>query len=62
MSAIPTDLPEPTPPPQRCAVYTRMSFDGSEEDKFDSINAQFMACHDLIASQNGRGWAPRSDL
>jgi DNA invertase Pin-like site-specific DNA recombinase len=35
-----------------------MSFDGSEEDKFDSINAQFMACHDFIASQIGRGWAP----
>ena len=35
-----------------------MSFDGSEEDKFDSINAQFMAYHDFIACQIGRGWAP----
>jgi DNA invertase Pin-like site-specific DNA recombinase len=59
MSERPTHSPDPTPPPiQRCAVYTRMSFDGSEEDKFDSINAQFIACHDFIASQIGRGWAP----
>ena len=33
MSDIPTNLPEPTPSTQRCAVYTRVSMDNSEDDK-----------------------------
>jgi len=54
MSDIPTDLPESTPPKaQRCAVYTRVSMDNSEDDKLSSVQAQFMACHELIASQFG---------
>lgn len=59
MSDIPTDLPEPTsPPPQRCAVYTRVSMDNAEGDKLSSVQAQFMACHELIASQLGKHWVP----
>jgi hypothetical protein len=59
MSDIPTDLPESTPPPpQRCAVYTRVSMDNAEDDKLSSVQAQFMACHELIASQFGKHWGP----
>ena len=59
MSDIPTDLPESTPPPpQRCAVYTRVSMDNAEDDKLSSVQAQFMACHELIASQFGKHWVP----
>jgi hypothetical protein len=55
MNDIPTDLPESTPPPpQRCAVYTRVSMDNAEDDKLSSVQAQFMACHELIASQFGK--------
>jgi DNA invertase Pin-like site-specific DNA recombinase len=58
MSDIPTDLPEPTPPTQRCAVYTRVSMDNAEDDKLSSVQAQFMARHELIASQFGKHWVP----
>ena len=59
MSDIPTDLPESTPPQaQRCAVYTRVSMDNAEDDKLSSVQAQFMACHELIASQFGKHWVP----
>lgn len=59
MSDIPTDLPESTPPPpQRCAVYTRVSMDNAEDDKLSSVQAQFMACHELIASQFSKHWVP----
>jgi DNA invertase Pin-like site-specific DNA recombinase len=56
MSDIPTDLPEPAPPAQRCAVYTRVSMDNAEDDKLSSVQAQFMACHEFIASQLAQGW------
>ena len=59
MSDIPTDLPESTPPQaQRCAVYTRVSMDNAEDDKLSSVQAPFMACHELIASQFGKHWVP----
>jgi DNA invertase Pin-like site-specific DNA recombinase len=57
MSDIPTDLPEQKPF-QRCAVYTRVSMDNAEDDKLSSVQAQFMACHELIASQFGKHWVP----
>lgn len=37
MSDIPTDLPEPTSPPQRCAVNTRVSMDNALDDKLSSV-------------------------
>jgi len=59
MNEFPTSFTESTPPrPQRCAVYTRVSVDGAEDDKLSSVQAQFMACHELIASQFGKRWVP----
>ena len=46
------------PKSKRCAVYTRVSVDGSGRDGFGSADAQFMACHELIASQLRQGWQP----
>ena len=43
---------------QRCAVYTRVSMDKAEDDKLSSVQAQFMARHELIASQFGKHWVP----
>lgn len=42
----------------RCAVYTRVSVDRDPNDRFGSTNAQFMACHEFIASQLSKGWRP----
>jgi len=59
MSERPTHSSDSTPPPpQRCAVYTRVSMDNAEDDKLSSVQAQFMACHELIASQFGKHWVP----
>jgi len=39
MSDFPTDLPDSRPPPpQRCAVYTRVSMDNAEDDKLSSVS------------------------
>jgi hypothetical protein len=32
--------------------------DNAEDDKLCSVQAQFMACHELIASQFGKHWVP----
>ncbi len=57
ISGIPTDLPEPTPPtPQCCPAYTRESMNKAQDDKLSSVQAQFIACHELIASQLGKHW------
>jgi hypothetical protein len=48
-----------TPPAsKRCAVYTRVSVDDGNDDEIGSADVQFMACHELIASQRGNGWKP----
>jgi site-specific DNA recombinase len=50
------------PERKRCAVYTRVSVDDARHEPFSSTDAQFMACHELIASQTGQGWQPSSRL
>ena len=50
------------PERKRCAVYTRVSVDDARHEPFGSNDAQFMACHELIASQQGLGWQPSSRL
>ena len=50
------------PERKRCAVYTRVSVDDARHEPFGSTDAQFMACHELIASQQGLGWQPSSRL
>ncbi len=46
-----------TPPAsKRCAVYTRVSVDDGNDGEIGSTDVQFMACHELIASQRGQGW------
>lgn len=42
----------------RYAVYTRVSVDRDPNDRFGSTNAQFMACHEFIASQLSKRWRP----
>lgn len=46
------------PASKRCAVYTRVSVDDAKDDGVGSTDVQFMACHELIASQLGNGWQP----
>ena len=41
---------------KRCAIYSRSSVEKNDQDPFDSVNAQFMACAEYIGSQIGRGW------
>jgi hypothetical protein len=50
------------PERKRCAVYTRVSVDDARHEPLGSTDAQFMACHELIASQQGLGWQPSSRL
>ncbi len=46
------------PASKRCAVYTRVSVDDAKDNGVGSTDVQFMACHELIASQLGNGWQP----
>lgn len=56
-------LPVQSPPSlQRCAVYTRVSMDNAESDKLSSVQVQFMACHELIASQLSKHWVPTNRI
>lgn len=57
MNAHATPAPASSPP-IRCAVYSRVSVDDRSEGEFTSTAAQFMACHELIASQLAQGWRP----
>jgi len=41
------------PASKRCAVYTLVSVDDAKDDGVGSTDVQFMACHELIASQLG---------
>ena len=47
---------------KRCAVYTRVSVDDRRAEGLASTDVQFMACHELIASQLGNGWQPTDRL
>ncbi|MGA2203234.1 MAG: hypothetical protein ABSG40_14840 [Terriglobales bacterium] len=40
----------------RCAIYTRKSFEEGLEQSFNSLEAQWEACHAFIASQRQEGW------
>jgi site-specific DNA recombinase len=40
----------------RCAIYTRVSTDRGLEQDFNSLNAQYDACHAYIRSQAHAGW------
>lgn len=63
ISGIPTALPEPTSPtPQCCPAYTRESMNKAQDGKPSSVQAQFTACHELIASQFGKHWSPRNEF
>lgn len=42
--------------PLRCAVYTRKSTEEGLDQAFNSLDAQWEACKDFIASQRGEGW------
>jgi site-specific DNA recombinase len=40
----------------RCAIYTRVSTDQGLEQDFNSLDAQYDACHAYIRSQAHAGW------
>ena len=40
----------------RCAIYTRKSSDEGLDQEFNSLDAQFEACANYIASQRHEGW------
>lgn len=39
-----------------CAIYTRVSTDQGLEQDFNSLDAQYDACHAYIRSQTHAGW------
>lgn len=43
-------------PSIRCAIYTRKSSDEGLEQEFNSLDAQYEACANYIASQRHEGW------
>ena len=43
-------------PTMRCAIYTRKSTDEGLEQEFNSLDAQYEACANYIASQRHEGW------
>ena len=43
-------------PSIRCAIYTRKSTDEGLEQEFNSLDAQYEACSNYIASQRHEGW------
>jgi site-specific DNA recombinase len=45
-----------TKPIVRCAIYTRKSSDEGLDQEFNSLDAQFEACANYIASQRHEGW------
>jgi site-specific DNA recombinase len=50
-----------SPPPIRCAIYTRKSTEEGLEQAFNSLEAQFDACAAYIASQRHEGWRQVTD-
>ena len=49
-------MPPDSPPPRRCAIYTRKSSDEGLEQQFNSLDAQREACESYITSQRAEGW------
>ena len=47
---------EVSPPPFRCAIYTRKSSEEGLEQEFNSLDAQREACEAYIVSQKHAGW------
>ncbi|MDE2435523.1 MAG: recombinase family protein [Sphingomonadales bacterium] len=45
-----------TPPPVRCAIYTRKSTEEGLEQAFNSLDAQREACAAYVLSQQHEGW------
>ncbi len=45
-----------TKPSIRCAIYTRKSSDEGLDQEFNSLDAQYEACANYIASQRHEGW------
>ena len=45
-----------TPPPVRCAIYTRKSTEEGLEQAFNSLDAQREACAAYVMSQQHEGW------
>jgi site-specific DNA recombinase len=49
-------VPQDSPSPRRCAIYTRKSSDEGLEQGFNSLHAQREACESYIGSQRSEGW------
>ena len=53
-------LPAPdsstSPPPVRCAIYTRKSTSEGLDSDFNTLDAQREACEAYIQSQRSEGW------
>ena len=46
---------------RRCAIYTRKSTEDGLEQDFNSLDAQWEACHSYILSQKAEGWTAIKD-
>lgn len=55
-------IPEPSPAPLRCAIYTRKSTEEGLEQEFNSLDAQREAAEAFILSQRREGWIALPDL
>jgi hypothetical protein len=55
-------VPEPSPAPLRCAIYTRKSTEEGLEQEFNSLDAQREAAEAFIQSQRREGWITLPDL
>src|ERR1035437_10290108 len=49
------------PPVRRCAIYTRKSTEDGLDQDFNSLDAQWEACHSYILSQKAEGWTAIKD-
>jgi len=55
-------IPEPSPAPLRCAIYTRKSTEEGLEQEFNSLDAQREAAEAFILSQRREGWIALPEL
>jgi hypothetical protein len=56
------DLPQPSSPRLRCAIYTRKSTEEGLEQEFNSLDAQREAAEAYIQSQRREGWIALPEL
>ena len=50
------DVPKPSVPRLRCAIYTRKSTEEGLDQEFNSLDAQREASEAFIQSQRREGW------